>query len=83
MNSKPLEIEGTWEEIMARKKELAGRKVRLTVLSDSSELPYPEKTPYFLPASGRFILRHAGTWQGDDFEECLSLVYETRSELEF
>ncbi|MDF5726208.1 MAG: DUF2281 domain-containing protein [Rhizonema sp. PD37] len=26
------------------------------------------------PASGRSILRHAGTWAGDDFEECLQSV---------
>jgi hypothetical protein len=32
-----------------------------------------EKLPY-RPASGRSILRHAGTWQGDDFEECLQMV---------
>jgi hypothetical protein len=29
------------------------------------------------------LLKFAGTWQGDDFEECLQLVYETRSQAEF
>jgi hypothetical protein len=33
----------------------------------------------YRPASGRSLLEHAGTWQGDDFEDCLHLVYETRS----
>jgi hypothetical protein len=35
------------------------------------------------PASGRSLLRHAGKWQGDDFEECLQAVYDSRSEAQF
>lgn len=34
-------------------------------------------------ASGLSILRHAGTWQGDDFEECLQMVYNTRGKAQF
>ncbi|MHC5862232.1 DUF2281 domain-containing protein [Nostoc sp.] len=44
--------------------------------SDSSQLPYR-------PASGRSILRHAGTWSGDDFQECLQSVYATRGKAKF
>jgi len=44
--------------------------------TDASQLPYR-------PASGRSILRHAGTWAGDDFEECLRLVYATRGKAKF
>lgn len=33
-------------------------------LADSEQLPYRQ-------ASGRSILRHAGTWSGDDFDDCL------------
>jgi len=29
------------------------------------------------------LLKFAGTWQGEDFEECLQLVYDTRSPTEF
>ena len=29
------------------------------------------------------LLKFAGTWEGNDFEECLKLVYETRSNAEF
>ncbi|MDT9184441.1 hypothetical protein [Limnospira sp. PMC 289.06] len=29
------------------------------------------------------LLKFAGTWQGDDMEECLDSVYETRSETQF
>lgn len=43
---------------------------------DSSQLPYR-------PASGRSILRHAGTWEGEDFQECLELVYATRGKAKF
>ena len=34
MTSQPLELEGTWEEIVAQSEKLAGRLVRVTVLSD-------------------------------------------------
>jgi hypothetical protein len=32
-----LELEGTWEEVAARSSELAGRRVRLTVLPESDD----------------------------------------------
>ncbi|MBE9007802.1 DUF2281 domain-containing protein [Fortiea sp. LEGE XX443] len=44
--------------------------------TESSQLPYR-------PASGRSILRHAGTWAGDDFDECLQSVYATRGKAKF
>ena len=44
------------------------------------ETSLSEKTNYE-PASGRSILRHAGTWVGDDLEECLKLVSETRGKV--
>ncbi|RUR75998.1 DUF2281 domain-containing protein [Chlorogloeopsis fritschii PCC 9212] len=44
--------------------------------TDNSQLPYR-------PASGRSILRHAGTWAGDDFDECLQSVYATRGKAKF
>lgn len=34
------------------------------------------------PASGKSLLRHKRTWEGDDFEECLQAVYENRSQIE-
>jgi hypothetical protein len=43
---------------------------------DSSQLPYRQ-------ASGRSILRHAGTWAGDDFDKCLQSVYATRGKAKF
>lgn len=83
MNSQPIELEGTWEEIAAHAAELAGRRVRVIILPDKPEPSLPEAPLPVRPSSGRSILRHAGTWAGDDFEECLQVVYDTRSEIEF
>jgi hypothetical protein len=38
-----------------------------------------ESTPILTGATGADLLQFVGTWQGDDFEECLESVYETRS----
>ncbi|MFN6515386.1 MAG: hypothetical protein RMY29_012955 [Nostoc sp. CreGUA01] len=39
-----------------------------------------EATPILRGSKAEDLLKFAGTWQGDDFEECLQLVYETRSQ---
>ncbi len=33
--------------------------------------------------SGRSILRHAGIWVGNDYQECLELVYASRGKAKF
>jgi hypothetical protein len=80
------EIEGTWEEIMQYGQELAGRRVRLTLLDEPAHT-VPGKPPVFRPAKGpstaRSLLKYAGTWEGDDLEECLRMVYATRSKAKF
>ena len=83
MSEKTLELEGTWEEIVVRSAELAGCNVRVTVLSNPPQTESSEQQPFFRPASGFSLLRHAGTWAGNDLEECLEEVYETRSPVEF
>jgi hypothetical protein len=83
MTEKPLEIEGTWEDIVSHSDTLAGCQVRVTVLSDPPPSQSQDKSPRFRPGSGRSFLRHAGTWSGDDLEECVNRVYETRRPLEF
>lgn len=70
------ELEGTWEEIAAHAPALAGQRVRLIVLS-------PEPSVGYRPASGRPLLRHAGTWAGDDLEERLAEVTALRAPAEF
>ena len=42
-----------------------------------------EATPILRGSKAENLLKFAGTWQGDDFEECLQVVYETRSPAEF
>ena len=52
-------------------------------LTDSTETSSHQEQLTYRPASGRSILRHAGTWSGDDFEECLQSVYATRGKAKF
>lgn len=81
-----LELEGTWEEIAARAPEFAGQRVRLIVLPEPAKSTQ-EKPPSFRPAKGpstaRSLLKYAGTWEGDDLEECLRAVYENRTKAKF
>ncbi|NEQ71228.1 MAG: hypothetical protein F6K21_38250 [Symploca sp. SIO2D2] len=39
--------------------------------------------PILRDAKAKDLLKFAGTWQGEDFEECLELVYNSRSEAQF
>lgn len=39
--------------------------------------------PILTGSTGADLLPFVGTWQGDDFEDCLQAVYETRSAAEF
>ncbi|VXD25324.1 hypothetical protein [Planktothrix paucivesiculata] len=42
--------------------------------------PLPENISY-KPASGQSVLRHAGQWVGDDLQDCLDLVNQTRGKV--
>ncbi|ALF54679.1 hypothetical protein ACX27_20525 [Nostoc piscinale CENA21] len=42
-----------------------------------------EGEPILRGSKAKDLLKFAKTWQGDDFEECLQLVYDTRSQTEF
>ena len=81
MNAPVLEFEGTWEEVAAHAPELRGQRVRLMVLPKSGS--QTQEKPSLRPASGRSLLRHVGTWQGDDFEEYLQAVVASRGSAEF
>ena len=51
-------------------------------LKDKQErIQLTSKSITYKPASGRSLLRHAGTWVGDDLEDCLQLVYLTRGKV--
>ena len=47
-------------------------------IKDRQEL-HPESS--YRPASSHSFLRHAGTWVGDDLEDCIQVVYETRGKI--
>ncbi|MBS9389381.1 MAG: hypothetical protein HEQ33_10965 [Dolichospermum sp. WA123] len=49
----------------------------------SSSVPAQDGEPILRGSKAKDLLKSAGTWQGDDFEKCLQLVYDTRSESEF
>ncbi|PZV08816.1 MAG: hypothetical protein DCF22_19595 [Leptolyngbya sp.] len=50
---------------------------------DSGECLKPVSTPSYRPASGKSLEDYQGGWAGDDFEECLQLVYDSRSKVNF
>lgn len=39
-------------------------------------------TQDFQPPAGGSLLSHTETWAGDDFEDCLETVHQTRSQLQ-
>jgi hypothetical protein len=85
--AKPLEqLEGILEELLARSPELASRRVRLTVL-DTAEEPAkaekPEKPPVIRKGNGLDLFETAVGWAGDDLEECLEIMYNTRGKAKF
>ena len=79
MSTEIRELEGTWEEIMEHAEELAGRRVRLVVLP-AEENSTNEDSEF---STARSLLKYAGTWVGDDFEECLQAVYDARGKAQF
>ena len=83
MNAPVLELEGTWEEVAAHAPELAGRRVRLTVLSLPSEALEEDSSSESRNSTAESLLKFAGTWVGDDLQECLQTVIETRSQAKF
>ena len=77
----PPVFEGTWEELLSHAQELASYRIRVYVLSEEEH--YPD-----IPASERTstadsLLKYMGTWIGDDLEECLQSVYDSRIKAEF
>ncbi|MEH2209718.1 DUF2281 domain-containing protein [Nostoc sp.] len=64
-------------------KDLESDTLKLIPLRDSTETSTDKEQLTYRPASGRSILRHAGTWEGDDFEESLQAVYNNRGKAKF
>lgn len=78
-----LELEGTWEEIIAYSDKLAGRRVRVIVLADKPQSSSTQTPTPLSHSTAESLLKYAETWEGDDFEECLQLVYDSRGQIEF
>ncbi|MBD2390222.1 hypothetical protein RI030_15750 [Aphanizomenon flos-aquae NRERC-008] len=49
----------------------------------SSSIPVKDGEPILRGSKAKDLLKFAGTWQGEDFEKCLQLIYDTRSEAKF
>ena len=80
--SAQLAYEGTWEEILAHSQEFKGQRVRLFIVSEE-EKPARNTSADQKPHTGASLLKHAGTWVGDDFEDCLQAVYDARLPAKF
>lgn len=68
-----LEVNSEYE-MSFNQEEIILKKITPTINKKSSSI--------LRKSSGKSILRHAGTWQGNDFEECLQAVYDNRSQIE-
>lgn len=69
------------EQILDYLEYLKTRPTRPTTRSKTVSISDGE--PIVRGSKAKDLLKFAGTWQGEDFEECLQLVYDTRSPAEF
>jgi hypothetical protein len=65
VTSETLEIEGTWEEVMAHAPELVGRRVRLTVLPDQTKAAGGAP----LPPPNQRVLQLLEEWEREPLTE--------------
>jgi hypothetical protein len=80
--AQPRTFEGTWEELQSKATRFKGKRVRVTLLAAIPEKPAPKKKRFpkcVDKATEEFLKRFSGSWKGDDLEECIDLVYKTRS----
>ncbi len=56
--------------------------LNLLVRTEHPEQTLVSETPDFRPSTGGSLLSHTETWVGEDFDECLETVYETRSQIQ-
>ena len=78
MTDPVMEFEGTWEEAQQLSADLSGHRVRVVVLDrESNAMPAVRRRV------GPSFLEFAGSWAGDDLEECLAAVYANRGPARF
>lgn len=53
-----------------------------TIISSPASIPGQDAQPILRGSKAKDLIQFAGTWEGDDFEDCLGLVYQTRSQIE-
>ncbi|MBS9392311.1 MAG: hypothetical protein HEQ29_03885 [Dolichospermum sp. LBC05a] len=78
-------IENTPEPILQQTLDyLEYLKTKITASTiKSSSVPAQDGEPILRGSKAKDLLKFAGTWQGDDFEKCIQLVYDNRSKSEF
>jgi hypothetical protein len=80
----PIEAEPIDQVPSGQEEQIQQQDEFLQTHSPNQTAPTPSSGEPILGGSkASDLLKFAGTWQGDDFEECLQLVYETRSQAEF
>jgi hypothetical protein len=82
------EIESMPEDLLAEFLDFADfikakRAKQQNSQKPKAETPSRKLSPILRGSKAEDLLKFAGTWQGDDFEECLHAVYETRSPAKF
>jgi hypothetical protein len=78
------EIEASPDELLAQTLNfLRFLKLQTQPEISTSAIYSQDLVPIIRGSTAEDLLKFAGTWHGDDFEECLQLVYETRSPAEF
>jgi hypothetical protein len=80
MKGSVITIEGIWEDIEKQAAKFSGRRVRVTFIPDSTHQPSGRRIPKPADEStARFLKEFAGSWVGDDLDECINMVGKTRS----
>jgi hypothetical protein len=77
------EIDQVSDEILASTLDfILFLKSREAELSNAKKTNKNPDLPY-RPASGKSLVNYQGGWVGDDFEECLQQVHDSRSKVNF
>ena len=63
--------------------EFAPKQAESDIDSTIKRVEPPDAHKAAHPSSARALLKHAGTWQGDDVEDLLKDVYASRGKVEF
>ena len=73
------------EQLIISNEKEVNVSIGIAGMNNTSE-PQPKNTgkdSMNKESSTQDLLKFAGTWQGDDLEECLEAVYQTRGEATF